>query len=371
MPGPPPSDKDPHIVDQWVDAQGVDHAIVDVWSNNVEAEMDSILELIEKYPYIAMDTEFPGEVYTASSTNSSGYATYDKVRANVDQLKLIQLGITLSTKDGVLPPGKCSWQFNFEFDQETDRINQESLTLLSNSGFLFDNHKVKGIDSFHFAEIMTTSGLVLNDNMTWVTFQAGYDFAYLLKMVTGRNLPSKLPEFNAQLKEWFPRVYDIRILTNRKGSLNALADSFEIVRHGIKHQAGSDSLITSETFFRVVDQRFHNKLDDSMYLNRIAGIDDDFDNYAYSQSKPFNPKQHFQPPQVPPASAASTASFNPAHSIPRQGIAYGYSPAQMFIPQHNIPSQQYMPMMATQHPYNQYGYPPMSQPPYQNTQMPM
>lgn len=37
------------------------------------------------------------------------------MRCNVDLLKLIQLGVTLSDEDGNLPD-KCTWQFNFKFD---------------------------------------------------------------------------------------------------------------------------------------------------------------------------------------------------------------------------------------------------------------
>ncbi|KAK2956605.1 putative CCR4-NOT transcription complex subunit 8 [Blattamonas nauphoetae] len=370
MPSLRPSTRDTHIIDQWIDSAGVNHAIVDVWQDNLEEEMATIQELINTYTFIAMDTEFPGEVYTTPPTTSSGFATYDKVRANVDQLKLIQLGITLTTKDNKLPQGKCSWQFNFEFDKDVDRINKESLTLLSDSGFNFDTHKREGIAPFHFAELLTISGLVLNDNITWVTFQAGYDFAYLLKMVTGRNLPIMLHDFNTHLKEWFPRVYDIRIITDRKGSLNSLAAFFNIVRHGTKHQAGSDSLLTSETYFRVAEQRFHNKREDISYLNRIAGIDDDFDHYPYAPTKFAGTKSHYATTQIPPGAGGSPNPFNPTRSMAHQQLQYGFS-APMFIPQHPIQSQQYMQMMPGQPTFGQYGYASVPPPNYANPQMPM
>jgi CCR4-NOT transcription complex subunit 7/8 len=38
------------------------------------------------------------------------------VKVNVDNLKLIQVGITLSDNNGQLAPGICSWQFNLTFD---------------------------------------------------------------------------------------------------------------------------------------------------------------------------------------------------------------------------------------------------------------
>ena len=36
--------------------------IRDVWSDNFDEEMDSLRKAIETYPYVAMDTEFPGIV---------------------------------------------------------------------------------------------------------------------------------------------------------------------------------------------------------------------------------------------------------------------------------------------------------------------
>ncbi|GAC74710.1 mRNA deadenylase subunit [Moesziomyces antarcticus T-34] len=90
--------------------------IREVWAENLEIEMALLRETIDKYPYVAMDTEFPGIVARPIGTfkGSSDYH-YQTLRCNVDLLKLIQLGITLCDENGNLPPDVCTWQFNFRF----------------------------------------------------------------------------------------------------------------------------------------------------------------------------------------------------------------------------------------------------------------
>lgn len=43
---------------------------------------------------------------------------YQTLRCNVDLLKIIQLGITLSDSAGNVPSGIHTWQFNFKFSLE-------------------------------------------------------------------------------------------------------------------------------------------------------------------------------------------------------------------------------------------------------------
>lgn len=47
---------------------------------------------------------------------------------------------------------------------------QESIELLDRSGIKFKQHEELGIDVEHFAELLITSGIVLSDEIKWLSF---------------------------------------------------------------------------------------------------------------------------------------------------------------------------------------------------------
>ena len=109
---------------------------------------------------------------------------------------------------------------------------QESIDLLSKSGIIFQKNLENGIDPSHFAELLTTSGIVLMDNITWISFHSSYDFAYLIKILTCRDLPNTEAEFVELLRIFFPNVFDIKYLMkscrNLKGGLEEVARQLEV-----------------------------------------------------------------------------------------------------------------------------------------------
>ncbi|KAK0524660.1 CCR4-NOT core DEDD RNase subunit [Tilletia horrida] len=251
--------------------------ICDVWADNLEQEMAALREAISHHPYVAMDTEFPGIVARPIGTfkGSSDYH-YQTLRCNVDLLKLIQLGVTLCDEHGNLAPGVCTWQFNFRFSINDDMCAPDSLDLLTKAGLDFERHERIGIDIKHFGELMITSGLVLFDDVKWVSFHSAYDFGYLLKVVTACPLPPQEADFFALLRVYFPCIYDIKFLMRSckslKGGLQDVADDLQVSRIGQQHQAGSDSLLTATTFFKMRSKYFNDEIDDRKYLGCLYGF---------------------------------------------------------------------------------------------------
>ena len=127
-----------------------------------------------------------------------------------------------------------------------------------------------------------TSNLVLNPDIKWISFQGSYDFGYLLKLLLGTELPESEEDFMELLNLYFLNFYDIRMLVkgyqNMQGGLNRLAEQLNVQRLGMMHQAGSDSMITSDVFFKLIQGGYinENKLKD--FRNILHGIGEGRDN---------------------------------------------------------------------------------------------
>lgn len=177
------------------------------------------------------DTEFPGVVARPMGEfiTKADYH-YQTMRANVDMLKVIQLGITLWSLEGELPPttseaplGRsafnnalvptpCTWQFNFKFSLEDDMYAEDAVSLLKKAGLDFEKSAEIGIDPATFGSLLITSGLVTDPNVTWVTFHSAYDFGYIVRVMFPAQMPEGDEEFVAFVRAFFPRMFDLKYL---------------------------------------------------------------------------------------------------------------------------------------------------------------
>ncbi|CAG5079127.1 Similar to CNOT7: CCR4-NOT transcription complex subunit 7 (Homo sapiens) [Cotesia congregata] len=319
--------------------------IRDVWGHNLEEEFRTIRQVVQQYPYVAMDTEFPGVVARPiGEFRTSADYQYQLLRCNVDLLRIIQLGLTFLNESGNTPGGGyTTWQFNFKFNLQSsfstrgfyltrvcndiptyfiylfyfalfnnltaytannkvnkmilysnskiitfllygiireDMYAQDSIDMLQNSGIQFKKHEEEGIDPLEFAELLMTSGIVLMDDIKWLSFHSGYDFGYLLKLLTDQNLPQEESEFFELLRIYFPTIYDVKYLMksckNLKGGLQEVAEQLELQRVGPQHQAGSDSLLTGMVFFKMREMFFEDNIDDAKYCGHLYGLGTSF-----------------------------------------------------------------------------------------------
>ncbi|KAI2092752.1 CCR4-NOT core DEDD RNase subunit [Ophidiomyces ophidiicola] len=325
--------------------------IRDVWKHNLAQEMEALRALIEKYPYISMDTEFPGIVARPMGTfTTKADYHYQTLRCNVDLLKMIQLGITLFSEEGEVPPAyssdgpmqangthlvpaPCTWQFNFHFSLENDMYAQESTSMLAKAGIDFTTHEKNGIDPLEFGALLMTSGLVLLDDVHWISFHSGYDFGYLMKIMICRPLPDDEEEFHKLLAIFFPSLYDIKFLMKhagrnqsvngsplsqaagqilaslgQKSGLQDIADELGVKRVGIAHQAGSDSLVTGEIFWKMRQLVFNGNIDNGKYSGQIWGLNGQIPAMPYLTGN--------QPQQTPNLNGATIYSNTATPSTP-------------------------------------------------------
>lgn len=290
-------------------------SIIEVWNTNLEEEFKKIRKIVQKYPFIAMDTEFPGVVAKISGDIKPADYQYQNLKCNVDLLKIIQLGFTFMDEKGNVPTESSTFQFNFHFNINEDMYAQESIDLLSKSGIQFQKNLESGIDPMHFAELLTSSGVVLIDNVTWISFHSSYDFGYLVKLLTNRDLPNTEIEFLEYLKLFFPNVFDIKYLMkscrNLKGGLEEVARQLEIERYGPQHQAGSDSLLTGLTFFKLKEMYFEDTIDEAKYNGNLFGL-------GSSMFQNGIPYETYMAPQTLAAVAQSVASQLHSHNSASQ-----------------------------------------------------
>lgn len=243
--------------------------IRDVWADNLEEEFKVIRELVEEYPYVAMDTEFPGVVLKAVGHFTTAHEHYyQSLKLNVNALKIIQVGITLLNERGEVPDKCCTWQFNFHFCVQEDVYAVDSIEMLKLGGLNFDHFESHGIDMHLFSELLYSSGLVMNPRVKWIVFHGGFDFAYLVKGLRNENMPDSEEAFLQMFHRLFPSIYDVKYLLRLtdvmpNAGLDYLAEYLSVKRLGTAHQAGSDSLMTGHCFFKLIRDKFPKGLPES------------------------------------------------------------------------------------------------------------
>ncbi|CAH01890.1 CCR4-NOT core DEDD family RNase subunit POP2 [Kluyveromyces lactis] len=188
--------------------------IREVWQNNVNFEFAIIRKMIEQYKVISISTEFVGTIARPiGNFRSKTDYHYQTMRSNVDLLTPIQIGLSLSDLQGNKPDNfPSTWQFNFHFDVTKETVNSESLELLKKSGVILERHQQNGVDFDEFAQLMMDSGLLLNDEVTWISYHAAYDYGFLINRLMNTNMPNNKEDFEWWVQKYIPTSYDLNLI---------------------------------------------------------------------------------------------------------------------------------------------------------------
>ena len=158
--------------------------------------------------------------------------------------------------------------------------NLESIKLLETQDIDFEKNRREGIPFRVFRKFMLKSGLLFNPRVTWITFHGSYDFGLMIKILTRGYLPPNIHMFRCLVTIFFGlKVYDMKHLIqfcgDLYGGLERVANTLNVDRiAGKSHQAGSDSLLTLQTFLKLLTKNhFDRKFDLNVCQGTLYGFD--------------------------------------------------------------------------------------------------
>lgn len=286
----------------------IKHMVKDVVSSNLYKEFNAIRQLSERYNLISVNVEFAGTLARPIGRfrGKSDYI-YQTVRTNVDLLDVLKIGISLSDEFGGKPDMSIStWQFHFKMSPQTQMIPIETIELLQKTSTCADtlpqNLVTKGVDFKEFATLLTESGLILNPNVMWITYSAGYDLAFLTQMLKNTFMPNNKEDYIEICKQYFPNFYDLDLINqhlkaaiiqmnNQQAGLNistnledtkvasqtieVLAEELQIPHFPHHNTAGGQSLLILTIFHKIskiTNRRFPDGRDFGILNGEMFGV---------------------------------------------------------------------------------------------------
>jgi CCR4-NOT transcription complex subunit 7/8 len=247
----------------------------DVWSSNLESEFILLSELAEIYPFVSIDAQFPGLIAKPqfSANEEERYLTQT---ININLIKPVQIGLTLGDGEGRLASPICTWQFNFKFVSSEDLHTPEAIAALQQAKYNFAKSEQEGIEPLDFAHLLLGSGLVMNPDVVWICFQGGFGFAYLFRLLSGRPLPAREPDFHGLFKQFIPQFYDLKLIMFEERQtmcgVPEMARMLNVIRYGLEKQSGSESLFNLMVFYKFMIAYCHGEMRQEKYRNTLYGM---------------------------------------------------------------------------------------------------
>ncbi|XP_050936260.1 LOW QUALITY PROTEIN: putative CCR4-associated factor 1 homolog 4 [Cucumis melo] len=195
--------------------------------NEKPKEITQFDECLRFHTILTIDIEFPGFI-TQSPWDFIDKEIYKEFRFNVNQTKLIQLGVT--TLDDLGRIGS-SWYSDFDF--HADAYSPSTIMFLEKNGLNFKKLKEDGISIASFTK----------------------KFSPIIKKL----LPKSMEEFATVVVNKVGIVRDLNHmarfcegLEDGRLGLERLGKLLNKKKFGMKHNAGSDSLLTTSAHFEMV-----------------------------------------------------------------------------------------------------------------------
>ncbi|KAJ1272408.1 hypothetical protein BS78_06G199900 [Paspalum vaginatum] len=253
-------------------------AIRSVWAANFDEESKLLKDIAKEATHVGFNVQYPGCITrTKSSTEDAAPGErYALVRANVNPLQPLQVGLAVRTSGGRL----VAWQFNLcDFDIASHgcyRRAPDSMAYLASRGVDFWALKYDGINGYRLRWLLRDSGLI-NTRPHWVTFAGAFHTAYFLKMMIGEFLPPEIDRFMFLVRQKIGgHVYDVKLMAKKngyRGPLKHIANQLSIAPMEMETETGQlagTAAVLALQAFEVLKDKMGSNTDE--YRNTLCGL---------------------------------------------------------------------------------------------------
>ncbi|WOG81918.1 hypothetical protein DCAR_0101074 [Daucus carota subsp. sativus] len=232
--------------------------IVNVWDDSFQIHFDNFISTIRNYNVIVVDTEFAGILEKIRYKKKDD--VYAQMKRNINETKCIQVGF-----DDSMPRYRkripCIWNFNLQFDMETDTYCPDAMELLQTNEMVLRKHARDGISAHKLCEAMLNSELLLTSALsvypkTWLTYGWNYNLGHCVKFFQPTNvLPNSRLVFEDMARSYFgERFFGVKLmsayidLAYGKMKLATVVARFNVDNGGVSHKPVADALITLKLY---------------------------------------------------------------------------------------------------------------------------
>ena len=67
-----------------------------------------------------------------------------------------------------------------------------------------------------FGEYFFKCGLIMNENLHWISYHGSFDYGYFYRLIKIALLPEYQEEFLQETKLFFPHNYDMKYMINKR-----------------------------------------------------------------------------------------------------------------------------------------------------------